>query len=183
MKKPTINQALTLTLIAVLAFSIGYLTNPLIQHFDPKVNVELYISENAGPSVLMYSGNLITDIGEYFIGNCTIGLDSNATWAISLSNVGSPLAAWTELDTEVAANGFNRTAAQEVRWTNGGDWAINFTYTFTASGSQQLQTAGLQWDATEESDNNLLAAATFTQTTFESADTLTVTWVITVNAN
>lgn len=184
MNKKTILAAV---LIAVLAFSIGYLANPIYQHFDPKVNVKMYITKGEGPgaSATLQSGNLITDIGETFIGEAAIlGTDANATWAISLSNDGSSSAAWTELPVEVAANGFSRAAAEESAvWSNGGDWAINYTYTFTASGTQQLQTAGLQWDDTGESDLNLFAAADFTQTTFESSDTLTVTWVITVNAN
>lgn len=173
--------------IAVLAFSIGALASPTIQkHFDPSVNVYMTIhkGEAAGTTATLSSGNLITDIGEYFAGNATFGLDANATaWAISLSNDGSAAAAWTELPTEVAANGFSRAQGENVVWSNSGDWAMNVTWTFTASGTQQLQTAGLQWSTTGESDNNLFAAADFTQTTFEASDTLTVTWVITFNAN
>lgn len=174
-------------LVAVLAASMGYMANPLIRHMDPKINVYMTIQkgEAAGTTATLASGNLITDIGENFVGNATLDLDANTTsWAISLSNDGSPAAAWTELTTEVAANGFSRAVAETVGpWSNSGDWAMNFTYTFTATGSQQLQTAGLHWDSTGESDNNLFAAADFTQTTFEADDTLTVTWVITFNAN
>jgi hypothetical protein len=70
-----------------------------------------------------------------------------------------------------------------VAWENSGDRAFNVSKQFTATGTQQLQTAGLQWNDTPVSDNNLFASADFTQTTFNSADTLTITWVITVNAN
>jgi hypothetical protein len=177
----------TFALIAVLAFSIGYLANPLVRHADPKVNVYMTVSkgEASGASATLSSGNLITDIGENFAGNATFGLDANATaWAISLSNDGSSSAAWTELPVEVAANGFSRAAGTNIGpWSNSGDWALNITHTFTASDTQQLQTAGLQWSTTGESDNNLFAAADFTQTTFEASDTLTVTWIITFNAN
>ncbi len=178
-KHLAIETILTSMLVVSLVFGVA----PYV-HMNPKVTANVYLTENVGGVTSeIYAGNLITDIGENFIGNCTIGLQNNATWAISLSNVGSPAAAWTELDTEVAANGFTRANASDVRWVNSGDWAVNFTYTFTATDTQQLQTAGLQWDSTAESDNNLLAAATFTQTTFNAADTLTITWVLTVNAN
>lgn len=172
-------------LTAILAFSLGFALQNYAVHHNPQVNVymEIVKGEGSGVSATLASGNLITDIGENFIGNCTLGLESNGTWAISLSNVGSPLAAWTELDTEVNANGFTRAEGTVTVWSNSGDYAFNVTKTFTASGTQQLQTAGLQWDDTAESDNNLLAAATFTQTTFEASDTLTVTWVVTFNAN
>ena len=179
-------KLVAVVLITAFAFSaFGFLANPVYVHFNPQVNVYMKVikGEGSGVSATLASGNLITDIGENFIGNCTLGLDANGTWAISLSNVGSPAVAWTELNTEVAANGFTRAEGTLTRWVNGGDYAFNVTKTFTATGTQQLQTAGLQWDDTAESDNNLLAAATFTQTTFETDDTLTVTWVITFNAN
>lgn len=173
----------TIALIACLAFASGYLLAPsFAEHKNPSVQWNVYAFKD-GVLVGEAAGNLITDIGENFIGNCTIGLENNATWAISLSNVGSPAAAWTQLDTEVAANGFTRAAATTTVWSNSGDYAINFTKTFTASGTQQLQTAGLQWDSTASSNNNLFAAATFTQTTFSATDTLTITWTITYNAN
>lgn len=155
-------------------------------HFDPDVNVYFQVTkgEASGASASLASGNLITDIGEAYIRDACLTLDGNTTaWAISLSNVGSPLAAWTQLDTEVAANGFTRAVGVDTEWSNAGDYAFNITKTFTATGTQQLQTAGLQWDSTASSNNNLFAAATFTQTTFNSGDTLTITWVITFNAN
>lgn len=182
MNKKTVAAAV---LIAVLSFCLGVALNPLIQHVDPKVNVYMTVSkgEASGASATLASGNLITHIGENFTGECVLGIDGNDTWAISLSNDGSPTVAWTELTTEIAANGFTRAAGDVTVWSNSGDYAFNVTHTFTASGTQQLQTAGLQWDDTSQSDNNLYAAADFTQTTFESSDTLTVTWIITFNAN
>ena len=177
--------------IAVLAFSIGVFVNPVYVHFNPSVNVYMEVTkgEGSGVSATLASGNLLTDIAELYIRDnvasdgVTFTNETVAVWSISLSNVGSPAADWTELDTEVAANGFERAAGTVVGWINSGDYAFNVTKTFTCSGTQQLQTAGLQWDDTGESDGNLFAAATFTQTTFEASDTLTVTWVITFNAN
>jgi hypothetical protein len=181
-------------LAAVLIFfmvglSVGWVVKTEYLHMDPSYNVhfEFYKTDSSGAEGVLAVGNLITDIGENFIGNATIGLENNGTWSISVSNVGSPLASWTQLDTEVNANGFTRKAATTVVWVNGGDWAVNYTATFTATATQQLQTAGLQWDSTPASNNNLFAAATFTQTTFNygdlGGDSLTCRWTITHNAN
>jgi len=123
----------TFALVAVLAFALGITFAPELQrHFDPKVNVymEVVKGEGTGASATIFSGNLITDIGEYYVGNSSLGLQENSTsWAISLSNDGSSSAAWTELPGEVAANNFTRAvAANAGPWLNSGDWAMNFTY-------------------------------------------------------
>jgi len=172
-------------LIAVLAFSIGYIVNMPVPHRNPKISANVYITENVnGVSAEIYSGNLITDLGEEFTRDLLIGDDAfDDVWGISLSNDATPLVSWTVLPNEVVANGFDRAEGTVTDWTNSGDYAFNVTKTFTASDTQQLQCAGLNWNDGDAVDNYLFAAATFTQTTFEASDTLTVTWVITVNAN
>ena len=180
-KKDAAIIALSISLCASLLLYVGLETS----HKTAKVNAFLFF-ETARGSWSGESGNLITNIGEQYVRNI-IGFDNvtnnNATKWISLSNVGSPLVTWTELDTEVNANGFSRALGTVAAWANGTDFAYNVSNKFTASGSQQLQTAGLQWNDTPVSDNNLFAAATFTQTTFASGDNLTITWVITWDAN
>ena len=172
-------------LMGFIGFSIknGY----ILGHKDGEYNANLVLLfETSRGSWSDGSGNLITDIGERYVRNI-IGFDNqtanNATKWISLSNVGSPLDTWTELNTEINANGFTRALGTVTTWMNGTDYAFNVSKKFTASGTQQLQTAGLQWNDTPESDLNLFACATFTQTTFESNDNLTITWVITFDAN
>jgi len=181
-----------LSIFGLLCFSLGYsLPNILIsEHRQPKVTANVFmLFETVKGSWSGGGGNLITNIGERYVRNI-IGFDNvssnNATKWISLSNVGSPQVTWTELDTEVNANGFARALGTVTAWNNGTDYAYNVTKKFTASGTQQLQCAGLQWNDTPESDNNLFAAysgALFPQTTFESNDNLTITWVITWDAN
>lgn len=181
---------LTIALVSVLAFSSGYLAfSPLMNvgHRDPSVSANVYIlCETVRGTWTAESGNLITNIGERLTRNI-LGFDNvtanNATKWISMSNAGTPLVTWTELDTELAANGFTRALGTVVTWMNGTDYAYNVTKKFTATGTQQVQTAGLQWSGVAESDNNLFAAADFAQTTFESGDNCTITWVITWDAN
>jgi hypothetical protein len=183
MEKKTYALLLSVLLIGV---SFGYCINPIRQHVDPKINVYLEIvkGDTAGVQSKLYAGNLITDIGERYVRN-HIGFDNQTLsgWSISVSNDGTPLVTWTKLPNEVTANGFTRGAGDVTAWVNSGDYAFNVTEVFTATGTQQLQTAGLNWDPTSDSDNNLFAAADFTQTTFNADDTLTATYVITKNAN
>lgn len=175
--------------VVLVAFLVGTTFGVYLSrggHFDPAVNVyfEVTKGEASGVSSSLASGNLITDIGEAFARDAVLNIQSNATaWAISLSNSGTPATSWTQLESEVAANGFTRAAGGDTEWINSGDYAFNLTKTFTASGTQQLQIAGCQWSTTSMSDNNLFAVASFTQTTFNSGDTLTITWIITFNAN
>lgn len=176
-------------LTVVCSVTVGYGIHPLFTsaHRDPQARANVHILfETARGDWGWDSGNVITDIGERYVRNI-IGFDNvtanNATKWISLSNVGSPLATWTELDTEVNANGFTRALGTVTSWMNGTDYAFNVTKKFTASGTQTLQCAGLQWNDTPESDNNLFAAAVFSQTEFTSGDNCTITWVITCDGN
>lgn len=184
---------LMVSLCSFVAYSYGLGTNNSAavdngyQHKDPSVSYNVYVFKD-GVQVAE-SGNTITNIGEQWIqswaglsgeGNTT---SRNATQYISLSNDGSAAAAWTVLPGEVNANGFSRALGDVTGWINSGDYAYNVTKTFTGTGTQQLQTAGLNWAGVAGSDNNLFACADFTQTTFNAGDTLTITWVITVNAN
>lgn len=178
-----------ITLIALLSGSfIGYNLAPTYEaHKNPSVQWNVYAFKD-GILVGEGEGNLITDIGETWLrdwAGCTAANTTSRSGAqyISLCNTASPLVTWTKLTSEVTANGFDRQAGTIAWWTNSGDSAFNVTKTFTATGTQQLQTAGLNWVSTGDSDNNLFAAAAFTQTTFNAGDTLTITWTITFDAN
>lgn len=175
-------------IFSCLFFAIGYSFAPTYEpHKNPSVRYNVYAFKD-GISIGEGSGNLITDIGETWLRDWAGCSASNTTsrsgaqW-ISLCNTASPLAGWTKLNSEVTANGFDRQAGTVAWWVNSGDSAFNVTKTFTATGTQQLQTAGLNWVSTGDSDGNLFAAAAFTQTTFNAGDTLTITWTITFDAN
>ena len=179
-------------LIAALTLSIfAYVlvTTPLYSRGrDPQINANVYIKiQRKSGFITYYEGhNVITDIGEDYVRDI-LSFDNvtaqNATHWISVSNDASPVQTWTQLAGEVAANNFTRALSTSAKWENGTDPAGNFTYTFTSSGSQQLQCAGLQWSGVSQSDNNLFAVDSFTQTTFGVGDTLTITWVITYDGN
>lgn len=184
------NVLFTTFMIFALAgsFCVGFLFAPNFSpHKNPQIQWNVYAFSD-GILIGEAAGNLITDIGEAWLRDWAGSSAGNTTSRdgaryISLTNTGSPAADWTKLNSEVTANGFDRNEGTVTWWTNSGDAAFNVTKTFTATGTQQLQTAGLNWVATDDSDNNLFAAATFTQTTFNAGDTLTITWVITFDAN
>jgi hypothetical protein len=185
-----LKTTLAITLTFLIAFSCGVALNPALNfltHREPRLKANVYIlAETMYGDFEIPTGNLITNIGERYCRNI-LGFDNetanNATKWISLSNVATPLVTWTVLTTEVAANGFTRALGTVTSWNNGTDYAFNVTKKFTATGSQQLQTAGLNWCDTSASDNNLFAAAGFTQTTFATNDNCTIKWVITFDAN
>jgi len=183
--------AITIILSVCLTSAWWSLDAWSFSHRDPtmRANVYVTIQQRFGTrQINQRVGNLITDIGERYVRNI-LGWDNvtnnNATQWISLSNDATPLDTWTELPGEVDnTNGFGRAANDTcVAWMNGTDYAYNVTNTFQGTGTQQLQCAGLNWNGTLQSDENLFAAVSFTQTTFENGDNLTITWVITWDGN
>lgn len=182
--------SMVLCLVAALSFSIGYSWQQgwLVQHRNPSVKANVYMFKETVDGVeILPSGNVITNIGEEYVRDI-LGFDNvtghNATKWISLCNAGTPDATWTQLDTEINANGFTRALGTVVAWMNGTDYAYNVTKKFTATASQQLKNAGLQWRDTPVSDSNLFACAALSeQTTFESGSNCTILWCITWNAN
>ena len=178
-----------LCLVSILSFSMGYAWQQggFIQHRNPTVKANVYMfKETVDGTEVMPTSNVITNIGEKYVRDI-LGFDNvtghNATKWISLCNTGTPDATWTQLETEINANGFTRALGTVVSWMNGTDYAYNVTKKFTATGTQQLKNAGLQWRDTPVSNDNLFACAGFDQTTFNADDNCTIRWVITWNAN
>lgn len=149
------------------------------------VTVDAYHYDAAtGTYVLFYhdeDSNVITTIGLNFIeehlGIGGASYDDPAKW-ISLSNDGGSAASWTKLPTEINASGMTRAVGTYLS-TGDGVWTIEAA--FTASGAVTVQTTGLQWLVTPESDSNLMAANDFTSVTLATDDTLTITWTLTLS--
>lgn len=123
--------------------------------------------------------NLITTIGSKHVRNF-LGFANQTNAAIeniALSNDGAPSAAWTKLPGEITLLNLNRSAgvASVVNAT-----AFQVTFTWTASGGQSIQCTGLHWDATDDSDNNLFAAASISSVSLQANDQLQVTWTVNI---
>jgi len=177
---------LSLCVIGILFFSLGYSIHFKTPRKSKIISNVFVFAETVDGTQQIGTHNLITNIGEKY-NRDILGFDNvtnhNATKWISLSNTGTPSVTWTQLDTEVNANGFTRALGSVVHWMNGTDYAYNVTKKFTATGTQQLKNAGLQWRGVAQSNNNLFACAGFDQTTFNANDNCTIRWVITINAN
>jgi len=197
-------KKLHLATVILLSFSLGFgATFVAVNypswfsqgHRDPQFssNVIFVFKDASGVCEESESGNLITNIGETMVRNL-LGFNNISSYAplkyISLGN-GTVATTLTKLTVEPTTNGFNRTEGTPVSWNNGTDSAFNVTVTFIVSGLGvgeyiSVQSAGLHWNETDESDNNMFACAYLTDSTyhqFTNGSTCTVTWVITVDAN
>jgi len=123
--------------------------------------------------------NLVTTIGSKHVRDF-LGFANQTNAAvenIALSNDASPAAAWTKLPGEITTLALDRAAgtASTVNAT-----AFQVTYTWTASGAQSIQATGLHWSVTDDSDNNLFAAASISSVSLQANDQLQVTWTVNI---
>jgi len=160
------------------------------------VTVDAYHFDAAtGTYVLFYhdeSSNIITIIGKDWIAEQLGGNAASTTTAqwITLSvDTTDPPNTWGQLanatddaSTEITTGGLARAGGSTAydHTTGQNTYTIEWTFTATA-GHTAVQLTGLQWSSTGGTDNNLLAANTFTPVTLATDDTLTVTWTITLS--
>ncbi len=155
------------------------------------VTVDAYhYDEATGTYVHFYhheTSNTITTIGQDWIAQQLGGTPSTTSAKyISLSpdTTVTPPVSWEQLggvtDDEITTGGLARALGDYAHTPGANTWTITETFTATA-GHTDVQQAGLQWVVTPDSNGDLLAAAHFTAVTLSSADTLTVTWTLTLS--
>jgi len=150
--------------------------------FDNYVDVA-YKPANSDTWTYLVKGkhNLLVDNGKTYIetqiGNGS-AIASNSTIYLSLSDAGTaPAASWVQLPNEISTNGLARTSGT-YQHIAVGQW--NFTNTWTATGAQTVQLAGLNY-AAGNSSGNLFAALQFTQASLAANDQIRVNWSITLS--
>jgi len=123
--------------------------------------------------------NIITGNGSKHIRNFMgfINETHQACIYLSLSNDASPVKTWGKLPNEITANGLGRQTGTPTV-VNG--TAYQVTYTWTATGAQDVQATGLHWDATGDSDSNMLAVAAISAVSLQINDMLQVTWTVNI---
>ena len=129
------------------------------------------------------SSNLIVDIGLQWIEDQLGGDTPSSVSAqyISLScNTTDPAAGWSEIPTEIIADGLERAAGDYSGGAISGNWTIIKTFT-AAAAFTDVQLTGLQWEVGPPPDSTLLAANKFTAVSLADGDSLTVTWTLTVS--
>lgn len=185
--------AITLTLCLLTGVSTYIFTQgPGYRHTQPNLQANVYVlKESLGQRQDLSTPNVICNIGGQYVRNAlAFGNISgsgtniiNRTTCISMGNA-TVAATLTKLTTEATTANFTRVNASSttVAWynTTGNFYAFNVSYTFTASATLRLNAVGLHWDSTSDSDSNMFACAAITETTFNSGDTATLTWVITI---
>jgi len=151
-------------------------------HKDVRVSSNVYFARDG---VTFQSSNLITNIGAVYLrnilawNNVTVGTVS----CLSLGN-GTPAASMTKLTTEATLAGFDRKNGTVSNWLNGTKQAYNVTYTWAATDAVTVQSCGLHWGVTDDSDNNMFAVAYLTDGTqqqFTIGSNCTLTWVNTLD--
>ena len=123
--------------------------------------------------------NLITGNGSKHVRNF-LGFANQTNVAciyLSLSDDGAPSSTWGKLPTEIAGNGLDRETgvATVVNGT-----AYQVTYTWTATAADTVDCTGLHWDATDQSDGNMFAAAQISSVSLQANDMLQVTWTVNI---
>ena len=195
--KKLIGAAVLGIVIVLVAFSAGYsmnLTNRdvslIVDVGTYSAHINIYLQRAGSDEVICIKDGValdnagqITNIGKDFIegkiSDSAYGNNTKFADDISLSaDAGAPAIGWTEIPAEIAADGLDRSHATYAS-TGLGVWTVSHQFTASAQ-IVDVQLTGLQWDPTDESNNDLLAADTFTAVTLENGDKLTVTWTVTV---
>jgi len=132
------------------------------------------LSDETGAGVL-------TNIGKDWIETSLSSTNTSKAIHMSESNDATdpPLASWTILPSEITSNGLDRQAGT---YTSTGTGTWNVTKTKTVTGIQSTQLWGLNWEPTDNSDSNLLAADSGpSQKNCVAGDTLVETWMCQVS--
>jgi hypothetical protein len=148
-----------------------------------RVVVDAYhYDEATGTYVHFYhheSENLLVTIGKDWIAQQLGGTASTdpAKWISLSTDTTSPVVGWTQIISEIASGGLTRAAGTYSHTGGTNTWEIEATFSASATHTA-VQLTGLQWSVTASSDNNLMAANTFTAVTLNDGDALTVTWAL-----
>jgi hypothetical protein len=118
--------------------------------------------------------NLRTNAGINWQFNQMAGTTAAVCNYIALSNSGAtPAAGDTALASEITTNGLARANGTPSHTANATSYTL--AYTFTATGTQSVQNAGM---FNASSSGSLCFENTFSQVNMNSGDTLAVTWTV-----
>jgi hypothetical protein len=154
-----------------------YSGNKLVQSLNCRLDIYVEQRDQDGNLKSLQRGaGVLTTIGKDFIEQQISGSASTTVAkyiSCSASDTSGLSVASTQITSELDANGFTRATGTYAS-TGYGAW--NVTYTFISSGVQAVQSYGLQWSATKQTDNNLLCYDSSAVKNTVAGDTLKVTW-------
>jgi len=152
-------------------------TGRLLDSLTPRVPNMVRVVARHRDGTIFYDQtfhNLRTNAGINWQYNQMAGTTAAVCTYIALSNDGTaPAATDTALASEITSNGLSRANGTPTHTSNATSYTV--AYTFTATGAQSAQKAGL---LNASSSGTLCFENTFSQVSLNSGDTLTVTWTV-----
>jgi len=152
-------------------------TPRLLDSLTPRVPNTVHIVARHRDGTIFYDQtfhNLRTNAGINWQYGQMAGTTAAVCTYIALSNdSGTPNATDTAVASEITANGLSRANGTASHTSNATSYTI--AYTFTATGAQSAQKAGL---LNASSSGTLCFENTFSQVALQSGDTLQVQWTI-----
>ena len=143
------------------------------------IHLRSWVHDKDGNLKAFHEGaGVLTNIGKDHIEkqlSGTVNASEIAKYISLTANATAPDATCVNLKPEIAANNMSRAAGTYAS-TGVGTWTV--TYIFTASGTQAVTVAGLNWD--DDGVNHLLCTDDITDATLEDDDTLTLEWSLSV---
>lgn len=173
-------------MLIIISFLAGYCFKTVDSHRSPKPSVNVYVYKETNQGIqLIYSGNVITDIGEKLPRDWLSGENATAypvKW-IALGN-SSIAQTKTKLDTEATSTGFTRALGAITYGISGGDYYHNVTKKFTATGDIQINAASCHWSGTSDSDGNMYALTSLGGAQdFQNNWNCTITYMLVFDSN
>jgi hypothetical protein len=170
--------AMAVLLLGVIAPGTALLGTTTTDSVGPHGYVVVSVTRDGQEIYHSEDHNLITSAGKDFIAAQVGGAGGTATAQyIALTNTAiTPAAGDTSLSGEISTNGLGRALGTYAH--TAGTNTFTISKTFTATGSQSAQAAGL---FTASSSGTMMAENTFTSVSLAANDQLTITWTITLS--
>jgi len=174
MKKPNKFLGISMGMALILVLALGAIQSNKTVPNGEEVRYYSNVCAYKNNVLIDCNSNVVTNTGKDFI-KTSIGQEaSNNVSELAIGNGTTPVVASTSLDGEKTANGLERVNG--TYYNNGvGNWSIVYTWTSTAD-AQVLNTTGLY-----AIGGNLFAGTTFTETTLQTDDQITINYTISVS--
>jgi hypothetical protein len=176
-----LNWKITLTLViaaALISSCTTYAFLKFMPHHNSHAYANIYaIMETSHGTDVTYIGNIILDRFEKKVANL-FGFDNDTLYAYTYIALGNSTVSQTlnKLDTEATTTGFARANSTVLRWIYDGDYALNFTRKFTATGDITINATALCETGAGEATDAVCIASLGESKVFENHWNYTIVW-------
>lgn len=183
-------KTLSVFLLSILlSFSAGYLYQRSQLESSPLIYANVFVliekptgHEYIGIGSIMVHNTLVDQFEQEARDLFADGGSADAYKYIALGN-SSIEQTKTKLDTEVTSSGFERALGTVVKWTYDGDYSMNVTKKFTATGSITINAVALHKSAVGETADACSVASLGGYQAFQSGWNCTIVYVLRFNFN